>query len=107
MNCCEKISFCVDCCDTKLVTFEQCGSVWPTSAESVVMLINCPGCCGPQKHEIVGTFVPGPPAKVTFELLPEVTCCLPKGARMCDFKVVAISATGARMTFLRGRISVQ
>lgn len=108
MRCdCDTTDICVACCDTKTVTFEQCGSVWPTSAASVVMQITCPSCCGSQKHEITGTFTPGPPAKVTFELLPAVTCALPQGARMCDFKVVALSDTGARMTFLRGRISVQ
>jgi hypothetical protein len=108
MSCdCESTDICIDCCDTKTVTFEQCGSVWPTTAAQVLMIINCPSCCGSQKHEIVGTFVPGPPAKATFELLPAVTCALPKGARMCDFKLVAVSATGARMTFTHGRISVR
>lgn len=108
MSCdCESTDLHIDCCDTKTVTFEQCGSVWPTSATTLLMIINCPSCSGSQKHEIEGVFVPGPPAKATFELLPAVTCVMPKGARMCDYKLVAIGATGARMTFLHGRISIR
>lgn len=104
---CDSVDLCIPCCDTKTVTFDQCGSVWPITADSVVMVINCPSCMGGSRYEVAGTFIPGPPGKVTFELLPEITCALPKGARMCDFRVVAISAAGARMTFITGRISVK
>lgn len=133
MNCdCDSVDLCIPCCDTKTVTFDQCGALWPLSiltpsftqpqgddldafdestgeptSGKVVMVISCPSCLGTQRHEVEGTFTPGPPGKVTFELLPAVTCALPKGARMCDFRVVAISPTGARMTFITGRISVK
>jgi hypothetical protein len=56
---------------------------------------------------VPGIFVAGPPGKVSFTLGPDVTCSLPKGVRQCDYKIVAIAASGARFTFQRGRITVK
>lgn len=108
MSCCdcESVDLCIPCCDTKEVEFNQCGAVWPVTAEKVVMVIKCPGGCSNIHKEIEGEFVAGPPGKVSFTLGPDITCSLPKGARMCDFRVVAISSSGARMTFITGRISI-
>lgn len=109
MSCgCDSVDLCLNCCDTVPVSFEQCGSVWPTSAASVVMKISCAGdCCGSTSFEVHGTFVAGPPGKVSFTLGPDVTCALPKGMRQCDYKIIAISASGARFTFQTGRITVK
>jgi hypothetical protein len=72
------------------------------------MKISCAGGCGGGvAFEVTGSFVPGPPGKVSFTLGPDVTCSLPKGVRQCDYKIVAISDTGARFTFQSGRITVK
>lgn len=107
MSCdCETNDICVACCDTKQVQFDQCGSVWPATADRVVMIVKCVGGCSKIQQEIEGVYTPGPPGRVVFTLGPDLTCAMPKGARTCDFRVVAISSTGARMTFITGRISV-
>ena len=109
MSCpCDGVDLCFGCCDTVPINFEQCGAVWPTSADSVVMKISCAGGCGGgTSFEVPGIFVAGPPGKVSFTLGPDVTCSLPKGVRQCDYKIVAIAASGARFTFQRGRITVK
>lgn len=38
---------------------------------------------------------------------PNVTCALPCGFRVCDYKLVAILPEGGRQTLRRGRVTVR
>ena len=108
MSCdCDSTDFCWSCGDTVQVKIEQCGSVWPTSATRVFMKISCNGCGGTSFEVDATSYDLAAPGTATFDIGPEVTASLTKGARMCDYKIVAVSAAGARFTFQRGRISVK
>lgn len=125
---------CDDYTGTNSLVFEQgCGEIWPPQAQKVILEISCAGCgCG-MKFKIDGEYEnpfftplydafddqPGnaPEADTFFNQAgaitatvavgPNVTCALPCGFRVCDYKLVAILPEGGRQTLRRGRVTVR